>query len=309
MCQYALPNGNNDMFDLGKIDHPPVRVFDAHNAVWTIIDRIKQTAPFYLRIPLFLELRRIKKHEATIVTNFEKTLTVTEPDRLALIEAVKEFKPSHSSETLPISVIPIAVDTKMLSPIEREERSRNILTLGTLHYHPNADGIRWFANEVYPIIQSEIPNVTLTIIGKNPPKDLLYLASQNPKAIQVTGYVPDLDPYLKKAGVLVVPVRVGGGMRVRILESFSRSMPVVTTTIGLEGIDAQPGRDVLVADEAQDFANSVIQILNNQNFQNELALNGRLFVETTYDWQVVLQKLNKVYNDIQPNKFELRHPV
>ena len=199
-----------------------------------------------------------------------------------------------------ISVIPIAVDTKLLSPVKRVENSTNILTLGTLHYHPNADGIRWFANDVFPIIQSKIPDVSLTIIGKNPPQDLVNLASQNHGSIHVTGYVPELLPYLQKAGVLVVPVRVGGGMRVRILEAFSRSVPVVTTTIGLEGIDAKPGEDVLVEDTAQNFADAVIQVLNDQNLQDKLARNGRLLVEKTYDWQVVLQELNKTYNNSHP---------
>ena len=185
----------------------------------------------------------------------------------------------------------------MLSPINRVANSKNIVTLGTLHYPPNADGIRWFAQEVFPLVRSEIPDATLTIIGKNPPQDLLNLASQSSEAIKVTGYVPDLVPYFEKGGVLVVPVRAGGGMRVRILEAFSRSMPVVTTTIGLEGIDAQPDRDVLVRDTAPDFAQSVIDVLESSNLQDQLSRNGRTFVEKFYDWQIVLQKLSDVYSD------------
>ena len=90
-------------------------------------------------------------------------------------------------------------------------------------------------------------------------------------------------------------------MRVRILEAFSRSMPVVTTTIGLEGIDAQPGRDVLVRDTAPDFAQSVIDVLESSNLQDQLSRNGRTFVEKFYDWQIVLQKLSDVYSD-SPSK-------
>jgi glycosyltransferase involved in cell wall biosynthesis len=212
------------------------------------------------------------------------------------MEAVSEYAPSSEDNNLSITVIPIAVDTKLLSPINRVLNSKNIVTLGTLHYPPNADGIRWFAQEVFPLVQAKIPDATLTIIGKNPPQDLQNLALQSPESMQVTGYVPDLEPYFEKAGVLVVPVRAGGGMRVRILEAFSRSMPVVTTTIGLEGIDAQPGRDVLVRDTAPDFAQSVIDVLESSNLQEQLSSNGRTFVEKYYDWQVVLQKLDSVYN-------------
>jgi len=305
MCQFAYLTQYSGLYGKERTDRQPIRVFDAHNAVWTIVERMKQTAPFYFKVPLSLESRRIKKYEAGIVTNFEKTLTVTEIDRQALIDATKEFESRNSDEDPPITIIPIAVDTKSLSPVERVERSKNILTLGTLHYPPNADGIRWFANEVFPLIQSQIPDTTLTIIGKNPPQDLQTLASQNPQTIKVTGYVPDLIPYFRKAGVLVVPVRAGGGMRVRILEAFSRAMPVVTTTVGLEGIDAQPGQDVLVEDTAPKFAQAVIKVLNSQKLQNQLARNGRLLVEKAYDWQVVLQKLDNVYNNIPTKSVDM----
>ena len=292
MCQFAEHIAGNSTV---------MRIFDAHNAVWTIVERMKETAPFYLKLPLLLEKNRVKKYEAEITTKFEKTLAVTEIDQRALIDAVREYIPHFDENSLSITVIPIAVDTKLLSPINRVANSKNIVTLGTLHYPPNADGIRWFAQEVFPLVRSEIPDATLTIIGKNPPQDLLNLASQSSEAIKVTGYVPDLVPYFEKGGVLVVPVRAGGGMRVRILEAFSRSMPVVTTTIGLEGIDAQPERDVLVRDTAPDFAQSVIDVLESSNLQDQLSRNGRTFVEKFYDWQIVLQKLSDVYSD-SPSK-------
>jgi glycosyltransferase involved in cell wall biosynthesis len=121
------------------------------------------------------------------------------------------------------------------------------MTMGTLHYPPNADGIRWFAKDVFPLVRQQVPQVTLTIVGKNPPPDFLHLQEQYPGVITVTGYVPDLTPFMEKAAIMVVAVRAGGGMRVRILEAFARGLPVVTTTVGLEGIEARPGEDVLVA--------------------------------------------------------------
>lgn len=295
MCQFALDIDKEYNLQNSSV----IRVFDAHNAVWKIVKRIEENASFYLKIPLALEAKRIKRYEATIVSQFEQTLAVTEPDRQALVEAVNEFEPAQAHRELPISVIPIAANTNELLPVERIAGSKNILTLGTLHYPPNADGIRWFISEVFPLIQTQIPEVTLTIIGKNPPKDFLTLAAENPETIKVTGYVPDLIPYLENAGVLVVPVRVGGGMRVRILEALSYAMPVVTTTIGIEGIEAQAGRDVLIEDKAPDFAQAVVHILDDNNLQNALGTNGRRLIEKKYDWQVVLQKLTEIYQDIQ----------
>jgi glycosyltransferase involved in cell wall biosynthesis len=173
--------------------------------------------------------------------------------------------------------------------------------MGTLHYPPNADGIRWFAKEIFPQIKREIPSVSLTIIGKNPPADFVQMASENPEFIKVTGYVPDLNPYMDQAAIMVVPVRVGGGMRVRILEGFARAMPMVTTTIGLEGIDARLGSDIIVEDTEDAFAKSVVKLFNDPNMQKQLAENGRKLAEDRYDWQAVLETLGSLYADIHNN--------
>jgi glycosyltransferase involved in cell wall biosynthesis len=287
MTQFALPFAKTAN---GK----PALIFDAHNAVWTITERMKQSAPFYLKLPLMLETQRVKSYEGMITRDFTKTLAVTEPDRLALTEAVND---KSSTEKLPISVIPIAVDTHQIQPVPRLPGSLNILTMGTLYYPPNADGIRWFVQEVFPLIRKKVSGVKLIIMGKNPPKDFLKLASDETNSIVVTGFVPELDPYFAQSALMVIPVRAGGGMRVRILEAFARAMPVVTTTVGLEGIQARPGEDVLVADEPNDFADSVIRLFNDQTLQEQLATNGRHLVERKYDWQVTLKDLKEVYQE------------
>jgi glycosyltransferase involved in cell wall biosynthesis len=273
----------------------PVLVFDAHNAVWTIIERMKENAPFYLKPALRLETKRIKRYEGMIVSNFQETLAVTEPDRISLMDAISEYQENSSNKVKPIHVIPITVDTNQIRPVAREENSLNILTIGTLYYPPNADGIRWFVQDVFPLIRQKIPKVTLTIIGKNPPKDFLRLAEDPQSGMTITGFVEDLDPYFSKSALTVIPVRAGSGMRVRILEAFARATPVVTTTVGLEGIQAEPGREVLVADNPADFAQSVLHILQDKTLQERLSVNGRHLVEHKYDWQVVLGELDKIY--------------
>ena len=192
----------------------------------------------------------------------------------------------------------------MLQPVQRSPGSKNILTLGTLHYPPNADGIRWFANEVFPLIQAQEPEVTLTIIGKNPPADFYQLQEKYPQAIKITGYVEDLTPYFEQAAVMVIAVRAGGGMRVRILEAFARSMPVVTTTVGLEGIDANPGEHVLVEDTPQEFAQATLHLLADPSLSSKLAQRGRVLAEEKYDWQVVLQRMDAVYENLVGQRAE-----
>jgi polysaccharide biosynthesis protein PslH len=283
---------------VGGMDHHPAMIFDAHNAVWTILDRMSKNTRWFLKPVIAQEARKIKNYEGCVIRNFDHTLAVTEIDRRALEAAAAHGAQNTASNGRPITVIPIAVDTKQLKPTFRKPGSRNILAIGTLHYPPNADGIRWFLREIYPLIRQQIPGVSITVVGKNPPPDLLRLASQSDKNITFTGYVADLNPLFEQSALMVVPVRAGGGMRVRILEGFARAMPIVTTTVGLEGILAQPDRDVVVRDEPEEFAQVVVKLLEDESRQAQLAINGRRLAEKLYDWEIVLKDLDAIYTQI-----------
>ena len=276
-------------------DKKPKVIFDAHNAVWSIVGRMQENARWFLKPVLGIEARRVKRYEGELLKTVDHVLAVTYVDRVGLEEALNFSKIHQGDRVAPITVVPIAVDTQKLQPIRRKAGSKNIVTLGTLHYPPNADGIRWFFNEVFPLIRRRVPDATLTIIGKNPPQDFLDLAAREPETVKVTGYVPELVPFLEESALMVVPVRAGGGMRVRILEAFAYAMPVVTTTIGLEGINAELEKDVIVADAANDFANRVSELLENVSLQEKLSVNGRQLAEKKYDWQVVLDAMRLIY--------------
>ncbi len=276
-------------------DKKPKVIFDAHNAVWTIVKRMQENARWFLKPILAVEAKRVKRYEGELLRTVDHVMAVTDIDQKLLEDALYFSKEHGSDRVSPISVIPIAVDTQKLQPIQRKAGSKNIVTLGTLYYPPNADGIRWFFNEVFPLVQKRVPDVTLTIIGKNPPQDFLDLAARNSKTIKVTGYVEDLVPYLEQGALMVVPVRAGGGMRVRILEAFAYAMPVVTTTVGLEGIGGVPDQDVLVADTPADFANCTSELLENVSLQKKLAMNGRELAIRKYDWQAVLSAMRLIY--------------
>jgi glycosyltransferase involved in cell wall biosynthesis len=293
MAQFALPTD-----DQGPAAHPhPFTVFDAHNAVWTITERMSRAVPAPLKPFLSLETRRTRLYEGMLLERFDHTLAVTEIDRDHLLKAYADYSSrNRAARREPeISVIPIAVDTTQIRPVQPQKSSRNILTLGTLHYPPNADGIRWFVQEVFENVRRQDPQATLTIVGKNPPQDFLALAAERPDAVKVTGYVPDLRPYMEQAALLVVPVRVGSGMRVRILEALAYGMPTVTTTIGLEGIEARNGEEVLVADDPQAFSDAVLRLLQDEDLRTKLSRCGRRLAEERYDWQVALRKMDSVY--------------
>lgn len=287
MTQFALDATT------GEAGKRPYTIFDAHNATWTISARMVENVPWFLRPVLQVETSRIQRYEAMLVDRLDHTMVVIEPDRGALLQGAGNGRAAALADR--ISVIPIAVDTQKLQPIQRDPNSVNILTLGSLNYPPNADGIRWFAQEVFPLIRAEMPQVTLTIIGKNPPADFVRLAETEPDVFNITGYVEELDPYMAQAAVMVVPVRAGSGMRVRLLEAFARAMPTVTTTIGLEGIEATHDQEVLVADTAVTFAAETLRLLEDKSLQTRLAENGRFLAETRYDWHVALSKMDEVY--------------
>jgi len=270
----------------------PYLIFDAHNATWTIVDRMRSHVLSIARPLISLEKKKIQKYEDWLITNFDHTLAVSEIDKTALLS----LQPSNKELNEKISVIPIAIDTNQITPVKQTEQSLQILTVGSLHYPPNADGIRWFINNVFSLIIAKKTSAGLTIIGKNPPADFYESAAKYPGKILITGYVENLTPYFEKAALLVVPVLAGGGMRVRILEGFARQLPVVTTTIGLEGIAAIDGKEVIVKDNPRDMAEAIIFLLDNYEIAQKIALAGRELVVKKYDWQSVFSKLDQVYN-------------
>jgi glycosyltransferase involved in cell wall biosynthesis len=287
MTQFALDS------EISKTGKPPFTIFDAHNATWSISSRMFENAPRLLKPILRVESKRIKRYEGMLVRNFSHTMVVIEPDRDALLQGISDDAISEVAQR--ISVIPIAVDTDELKPVQRQTNSMNIMTLGSLNYPPNADGIRWFMRKVFPLVLQQEPEATLTVVGKAPPADFVQLAAQNPDKIRITGYVTDLTPFVEQSAILVVPVRAGSGMRVRILEAFARGIPVVTTTIGVEGIKARHENQLLVADEPDDFSQMTVRLLRDGELQQRLAENGRILAERRYDWRTALKKMDAVY--------------
>jgi glycosyltransferase involved in cell wall biosynthesis len=164
--------------------------------------------------------------------------------------------------------------------------------LGGLHWPPNAEGITWFAREVWPQIHQAVPDALFTVIGKEPPEALNQLSLPN---LEVTGYVEDVLPYLQETAVFIVPLHAGGGMRVKIVDGWSWGLPIVSTTIGAEGIGYTDGRDLLIADTADTFAQSTIRLLQEPGIAAELGGNGRATLEAHYDWRVVYKGWDDIY--------------
>jgi glycosyltransferase involved in cell wall biosynthesis len=265
------------------------RIVDQHNAVWTIVARMAARSHLVQRIGLQIEARRLRRAEARLCARFDGMLTVSEPDYTFLKLAAAE-----SGVTLPpTAIIPIAIDTREEVFVHRNAYPDTILSMATMFWPPNVDGVLWFAREVWPLVKQVVPNARVALVGARPPAAVQRLAAD--PAIEVPGYVADPRPYFARTAALIVPVHAGGGMRVKILEALARGLPIVSTTIGYEGIDVVPGQHLLVGDNPTTFAGALIQLLRRPELGRQLAEQGRRLAIERYDWRVVCPAIDHLY--------------
>jgi glycosyltransferase involved in cell wall biosynthesis len=281
----------------------PLLVVDKHNVDYLIFQRLAtgEKSPFK-RLLYQREWRHLQRFEAAALAQFDQVVTVTDEDRQILEELINlsTFQPAH----LPtFHTIPICVDTEAIPPVISQAGAQDVLYLGGLLWPPNVEGVLWFARQVWPLVQQQVPHATFTIAGKNPPPSIQALATSDfqpsnlnlePK-IHVTGYVPDPQPYLENAAVFIVPLFSGSGMRVKIVDAWRWGLPVVSTSIGAEGIQYQDGENILIADDPQSFAGAVIRLLTEPDLNQSLRINGRRWVEEHYDWQRIYPAWDKLY--------------
>jgi glycosyltransferase involved in cell wall biosynthesis len=263
------------------------KVLDAHNALWLLYQRLAGTmTPGLRKWLLERDWRLLKAYEARVCREFDAVTAVSGEDKAALEEAM-----GGASD---ITVIPIAVDTDEEAPPNRLPNADHILHIGTMYWPPNIDGVLWFIHEVLPRIRAQQPEVAFDVVGARPPQELVALSGDG-TGINVMGYIADLQPYLENAGVMIVPLRAGGGMRVKILNALSQAMPIVSTTIGCEGIEVEAGRHLFIADTPEEFAQATLRLLEDRTLADALGRNGRQLIQTTYDFRVACRALEDVY--------------
>ncbi|OGO06376.1 MAG: glycosyl transferase family 1 [Chloroflexi bacterium RBG_13_56_8] len=263
------------------------KVLDAHNALWLLYKRLAETMrPGPRKWLLERDWRLLKRYEGNLVSSFDAVLAVSDEDKAALLEAAGSQRD--------IAVIPIAVDVDEVRVVIRQPDAKHILHLGTMYWPPNIDGMMWFLREIFPLVRQARPDAVLDIVGSRPPEELQALSSPE-SGINVAGYVRDPMPYLKQTGVFIVPLRAGGGMRVKILNALAQGLPVVSTTLGIEGISTVPGQHLLVADTPRDFADAILRILGNPALAERLGSAGRRLIEQVYDYRIACRPLDEIY--------------
>jgi len=279
-----------DQLNMGQyVERVPgaFKLLDAHNPLWLLYKRLWETmSPGPRNWLLGRDWRLLKTYEGRLVREFDATLAVSQEDKVALQEA--------AGESVDITVIPIAVDTDEVAVVEREPNSKHVLHIGTMYWPPNIDGVLWFARRVFPLILQQCPDVQFDVVGARPPREIVAMSGGD-TGINVTGYVANPTSYLRQAALMVVPLRAGGGMRVKILNGLAQGIPIVSTTLGCEGIRVIPGEDVLVADDPAEFAAAVLRVLNEPELARQLSVNGRRLVEAQYDYRNACAPIDEIY--------------
>ncbi len=233
----------------------------------------------------YIELCRWYRYERNLVRRFDHVLTFTEQDASLL----KRISSSPS-----VSCNPRGIDIPDIHP-EYQRQPFSLIFLGALDLPSNADAALWLAGEIFPRVRAQIPAATLTIIGKNPSAALRSVIEGQP-GITLTGYVKEIEPYLMSASIFVAPIRIGGGIKTKVLHAASWGIPVVTTPRGAEGIHGANSETVTVALTADGLAEGAVALMTDDTRSAEQARRARIMVEMNYGWPVAIKHLVELYS-------------
>jgi glycosyltransferase involved in cell wall biosynthesis len=274
------------------------RVLDQHNAVYLIPQRLARNEANPLkRLVLEREWRALAAYEAAMCYRFDQVITVTEEDRALLSDLCNRNRLFITPRTdgRPFHVIPICVDPEERPLVRRHPDAKRVTILGTMFWPPNVEGVLWFTEQVWPLVLRTVPDAKLTIIGKNPPETVRQLALSPGSNVEVTGYVRNPVPFMEGSAVFAVPLRSAGGMRVKILDAWCWGVPIVSTTIGAEGVEVQDGENILIADAGPAFARVVVSVMQDPGLAERLRTAGRDWVEKKYNWRSIYSQWGQIY--------------
>lgn len=250
-------------------------------------ERLSQVEPKRARkLRLWLHGRKMRRWEPRQAQWFGHCITMSHSDKSLLVNA---------NPALKITVLPNGVDTQDYTPLPFPVNSVRLLYVGTMEYRPNIDAVTYFCRNIYPIIKLEYPNIEFWIVGKDPAPEVLELKGEG---VHVTGEVENLLPYYKDSMVCVIPLRAGGGTRLKILEAMALGRPIVTTSIGCEGLTVKNGEHLLIADTPELFASHVLALLRDKQKWLQLTRQARTLVVDSYDWDLIAQRHLQLYEEV-----------
>jgi len=264
---------------------PPVRrVMSVHECYYLARRKaFRHNALGFAKLQEAINLKGLKKYEFEMYRNADKVLTLTPEGKDELLEICPE---------LDVAVVPHGVDVENFSFSEFTEKEKIIVFVGNYLHYPNVDAVLYFHQEIWPRVRSRLPDVRFIIVGQAPPPEIQNLSED--KAITVTGRVDDVRSFLRKGRVFICPVRLGGGFRGKILEAMATGRPVVSTSLGAQGVPVHQRENIIVADTPDEFAQGVLDVMNDDSLFDRIRLRARKMVEEKYAWEKGVQIMEEV---------------
>jgi glycosyltransferase involved in cell wall biosynthesis len=234
------------------------------------------------RLMYQLEFSKMSRFEEKTVRRFDHVIAVSEHDKKLMTAWVEEER---------VSVVPTGVDTEQFCPEMQPRQERPLVVfVGAMDWEPNVDAVKYFCAEIWPLVLAKVPEAQFRIVGRNPDRRVLDLAGPS---VEVTGRVPSVVEHLREAAVVVVPLRVGGGTRIKIYEAMAVGKAVVSTTVGAEGLDVHHGKDMMLADSPATFAESVIALLTNSDLRTRQG-QAATALASRYGWPGVARQFGEI---------------
>jgi len=254
----------------------------AHNVESLVYERLARESRSAWRWLGLWELERIRNAERRAVLDVERVLTLSDEDARAL----RALAPSATAETVGAGVPTFAGEEIPAAPAQPR-----VLFLASYAWPPNREAATWLVEEIWPLVRARVPNATLALAG-NDPRNFLRSCARPELGISAVGFVESAAQAVRDASVVTAPLRSGSGIRVKILEALANARPVVTTTLGVEGLPLSDGTHVLVRDTAESFAEGIVSLLGDPERARRLASNGRALVEQLYSWSAAADRMN-----------------
>jgi glycosyltransferase involved in cell wall biosynthesis len=269
-------------------DWPTPKVLFTHNVEATIWRRHYEVAtnPIWKAISWW-EWRKMEAAERRYLRLADRVLTVSETDRDAFAAFLDPGK---------LTMIPTGVDVDYFQPVPVEETPNSLVFTGSMDWLPNEDAILYFVDAILPLIKQQCPEVSLEVVGRSPSRKLQALA-ETEKSMRLTGWVEDIRPFVARDSICIVPLRIGGGTRLKIFEAMAMGKAVVSTSVGAEGLPVQSGENILLADTPNDFADSVVSLLRDANERRRLGTSARALVQEKYSWPRVAESFARTLHD------------
>jgi sugar transferase (PEP-CTERM/EpsH1 system associated) len=282
VCDFAVAGG------VIPWQFPCPKVLFTHNVEAQIWKRHVQVArnPIW-KLVCFREYLTMSRAERSYLKLADHVLTVSEADREFFAKLIDPEK---------ITVIPTGVDLTYFRPASGRENPRILVFTGAMDWLANIDAVVYFAEQVLPLIRLQIPEVTLSVVGRLPSPRIRELA-QKISGVRVTGRVEDVRPYISEAAVYIVPLRVGGGTRLKIFEAMAMGKAIVSTSVGAEGLGLEDGVDIRLADNPETFADAVVDLLRNEEMRRKLGQAAAQRVRD-YDWSTIAERFGQVLSGL-----------